>query len=178
MSSVWTTTTSGLETNGSTRPHSAEGTQNKTPPIQQRNQLSKSSAGTNHQLSSGNGGGGSSLPNILSFTNTPLTTAPTTSSNSHGVTALQHSNNSAIHIGVAVGAASTVASSILAHSGFHNNSSNNSLNGGGGANANNHNNNNTNNNNNNNNNSYSTYHRQSLSQSQILSYSPPNPNKH
>ncbi|XP_013118993.1 calcium release-activated calcium channel protein 1 isoform X2 [Stomoxys calcitrans] len=157
--SVWTTTASGLEST-STRQQSTEGPQNKTPPNQQRKQLAKSSP-SNH-LNTGNAGGnGSSLPNILNFTNSALAT---TGGSGHGVTALQHSNNSAIHIGVAVGAASTVASSLLAHSGFHNNnSSSNSLNGGG--------------NGNNSNNGHGTYQRQSLSQSQILSYSPPNPNK-
>ncbi|KAM7345346.1 calcium release-activated calcium channel protein orai isoform 2-T3 [Cochliomyia hominivorax] len=67
-----------------------------------------------------------------------------------------HSNN-AIHIGVAVGAASTLATSIIHHSaGNNNNNSGNNTSCG---------------------NSTYPQQRHSLSQSQILSYSPPNPNK-
>lgn len=74
-------------------------------------------------------------------------------------TATTHSNNNsnALHIGVALGAVSQIAATIASSGGS-----------------------NINNNNNNSNSNASTYpqhHRNSLSQSQILSYTPPNPNK-
>uniref|UniRef100_T1P9I5 Mediator of CRAC channel activity n=1 Tax=Musca domestica TaxID=7370 RepID=T1P9I5_MUSDO len=155
--SVWTTATSSglVESGGSSNRATHPSNEGHKPQAQQKH-LVKSSILTQPP--------GSSLPNILSFSHS--TQQATGGSN-------QHSNQNSLHIGV-IGAVG-VASSIIAHSSFHNSNNNNNSNA----------NNNTNNSNSTNSlngggtggGGHNTYQRQSLSQSQILSYSPPNPNK-
>ncbi|KAI8117417.1 hypothetical protein CVS40_10680 [Lucilia cuprina] len=165
--SIWTTTTSspGLDTPlGSltqTQQQQHQQQQHQQQQQTKQNEHRKSSSTsinnqipqTNHKTQSSPG----SLANILSSSGSHLINH-SPSGVGGGVTA--HSNN-AIHIGVAVGAASTLASSIIHHSSGSNHNNNN------------------NNSNNNNGSGNCTYpqQRHSLSQSQILSYSPPNPNK-
>lgn len=173
--SIWATTTSGLE---SALRSVGVAAQAKQQSASQKQLDTKVAAASNQKTLSYPG----SLTNILSCAsgtsnnNNPLClqtlTASGTTTHGHNSTdSSPHSNRNnyhhqnALHIGVAVGAASTVASSIIAHSagGFlaNNNSNNNNHNvHGTGSNS-----------------GHSTYQRQSLSQSEFLNYSPPNPNK-
>lgn len=161
--SIWTTNTSssGLDTpleSINRQPPSS------TTQTQAEKRKSSSTSVNQHKTQSSPG----SLANILG--------AAQLVNHSPSGSALAHSNN-AIHIGVAVGAASTLASSIIHHSALtnypHPNNSNNTV-----INSSNQNNGSSNNNNSNScGNCTYPQQRHSLSQSQILNYSPPNPNK-
>lgn len=170
--SIWTTNTSSTVLDTPLESINRQQSPPTTQTNQQQQQLEKrKSSGTSvnqqqqHQHKTQSSPG--SLANILG--------AAHFVSQSPSGSALAHSNN-AIHIGVAVGAASTLASSIIHHSALTNHPNGNSNNT---VISSSNQNNNSGNNNNNNTCGNCTYpqQRHSLSQSQILSYSPPNPNK-